>query len=315
MIQVKNLTKKFGEITAVDSISFSIKKGEIVGLLGPNGAGKTTTMRMLTGYYSPTSGEVIIDGKAVVENENSPKKLIGYLPESSALYYDMLVCDYLQFIGESHQMDPNQLSKGIERVVEATSIEKYFYRPIGQLSKGYKQRVGIAATLLHNPEILILDEPTSGLDPNQIIEIQGLIKNLAHEKTIILSSHILSEIENTCERVIIISNGNIVLDKPLEELPRYTQEGFTIHLTLKGMVEQASEKIREKFGTQVSNLQQQTDSNGNTTISLQSGSHFGEQLYKLSVLQDWTIYELYARKENLENIFTRLTSASTGGGE
>ncbi|HRP68736.1 MAG TPA: ABC transporter ATP-binding protein, partial [Turneriella sp.] len=220
MIAVSSLEKSFGPYQAVRQVNFSIGKGEVVALLGPNGAGKTTTMRMLTGFYEPTSGQVTIGGLDVVKDRKAVQSMIGYLPEGANSYPDMLVGEFLNFIAESRSLSDEAAQKGIAKAIEVTDLKDKIHVPIMQLSKGYKQRVGLAAALLHDPQVLILDEPTSGLDPNQIHEIRQLIRNLAKEKTIILSTHILKEVEDTCERAIIINNGRIVLDERLDKIQR-----------------------------------------------------------------------------------------------
>lgn len=217
-LQIVNLTKTYGTQNAVNNISFNINKGEIVGFLGPNGAGKSTTMKIITGYITATSGFAKICGIDVSNNSIEVKKKIGYLPESNALYYDMYVKEYLKFIAGVHRI-ANKKSE-IERVIELTGLQVEQHKKIGQLSKGYKQRVGLAAALIHNPEVLILDEPTSGLDPNQIIEIRNVIKQQGKDKTVLFSSHILQEVEAICNRIIIISKGQIVADDTLENLKK-----------------------------------------------------------------------------------------------
>src|SRR6187431_169770 len=215
-IEVKNLLKVYGEQKAVNDISFKVGKGEIVGFLGPNGAGKSTTMKIITGYLEKTSGEAFVCGMNVADQPLETKKKIGYLPELNALYYDMYVREYLAFVAELHKIK-DQKSK-IESVIELTGLTIESKKRIGQLSKGYKQRVGLAAALIHDPEVLILDEPTSGLDPNQIIEIRNVIKDQGKNKLVLFSSHILQEVEAICDRVIIINKGKIVADDKLSQL-------------------------------------------------------------------------------------------------
>lgn len=217
-IQVSNLTKIYGTQKAVDSISFKINKGEIVGFLGPNGAGKSTTMKILTGYLQPTNGTVKICGIDVVENSIETKRKIGYLPESNPLYYDMYVKEYLSFIAGIHKL--NLQSELIKNIIDLVGLNIEQKKKIGQLSKGYKQRVGLAAALIHQPEVLILDEPTTGLDPNQIIEIRNVIKEQSKNKTVLFSSHILQEVQAICDRVIIINHGKIVADDLLSNLQK-----------------------------------------------------------------------------------------------
>ncbi|MEI9957871.1 MAG: gliding motility-associated ABC transporter ATP-binding subunit GldA [Ferruginibacter sp.] len=215
-ITVNNLTKNYGAQKAVNNISFTINKGEIVGFLGPNGAGKSTTMKIITGYIKADGGNAVVCGITVDENSDESKKKIGYLPEANPLYYDMYVREYLEFVGNVHKVE--NLKEKVETVIATVGLKVEANKKIGQLSKGYKQRVGLAAALIHNPEVLILDEPTSGLDPNQIVEIREVIKELGKEKTVLFSSHIMQEVEAICDRVIIINKGNIVADEKLSNL-------------------------------------------------------------------------------------------------
>jgi ABC-2 type transport system ATP-binding protein len=223
-IQVSSLSRMFGAQKAVDNISFRLNRGEIVGFLGPNGAGKSTTMRMITGYLEPDSGTAIVSGIDVQQQPLEAKKKIGYLPEANPLYYDMYVKEYLGFIADVHNI-PNKKER-ISSIIETVGLTVESRKRTGQLSKGYKQRVGLAAALLHDPEVLILDEPTTGLDPNQIIEIRDLIKSLGANKTVLFSTHILQEVDAICDRVIIISKGKIVADKPLADLKAGTSQSL-----------------------------------------------------------------------------------------
>ncbi|MBS4065057.1 MAG: ATP-binding cassette domain-containing protein [Chitinophagaceae bacterium] len=215
-IEVNGITKTYGSQKAVNAISFSAQKGGVIGFLGPNGAGKSTTMKMITGYLLPDAGTIQVCGVDVQKDPVAAKRKIGYLPEANPLYYDMYVKEYLVFIAGVHQLD--QVSKAVDRTIQLTGLGTEVHKKIGQLSKGYKQRVGLAAALIHDPEVLILDEPTSGLDPNQIIEIRNVIKEQGKEKTILFSSHILQEVQAICERVIIIHKGNIVADDEVRNL-------------------------------------------------------------------------------------------------
>ena len=215
-IEVKALVKQYGEQKAVDNISFQLKRGEIVGFLGPNGAGKSTTMKIITGYLPPTSGTVSVCGIDVIKNPLAVKGKIGYLAELNALYYEMYVREYLHFIGELHSV--NDIKKAVEQVIALVGLTEESRKKIGELSKGYKQRVGLAAALIHDPEVLILDEPSTGLDPNQILEIREVIKKQGLNKTVLFSSHILQEVEALCDRVIIIDHGKLVADNKLSEL-------------------------------------------------------------------------------------------------
>ena len=234
-IEVKNLLKQYGEQKAVNNISFKVGKGEIVGFLGPNGAGKSTTMKIITGYLQQTGGEAFVCGINVAENPLETKKKIGYLPELNALYYDMYVKEYLGFVAEVHKVEDPK-SK-IEKVIELTGLKVESKKKIGQLSKGYKQRVGLAAALIHDPEVLILDEPTSGLDPNQIVEIRDVIKQQGANKTVLFSSHILQEVEAICDRVIIINKGELVADDKLSNLQKGNNESHSVVIQFKEAVD------------------------------------------------------------------------------
>ncbi len=251
-IEVKNLLKEYGEQKAVNNISFKVNKGEIVGFLGPNGAGKSTTMKIITGYLQQTGGEAYVCGINVAEQPLETKKKIGYLPELNALYYDMYVREYLGFIAEVHKVDPSSSSgrkAKIESVIELTGLKIESKKKIGQLSKGYKQRVGLAAALIHDPEVLILDEPTTGLDPNQIIEIREVIKKQGLNKTVLFSSHILQEVEAICDRVIIINKGNIVADDKLVNLKGSKKHLNELKITLK-------EAIQSEVFDDIQNIEQ-----------------------------------------------------------
>ncbi|MCP5050067.1 MAG: ATP-binding cassette domain-containing protein [bacterium] len=223
MIKIENLTKYYGDFCAVDDISFEIKKGEILGFLGPNGAGKTTTYRILTGYLQATYGTIKVKDYDINENQLEIKRLIGYLPESAPLYHDMLVYDYLNYIADIRGVEESEKLLHIKELADLCSLNDVMHKAIGELSKGYRQRVGIAHALMGNPEILVLDEPTSGLDPNQIVETREIIKRIGKEKTIIFSTHILSEAEATCDRVVIINNGKLAADYPIDKLRELTQ--------------------------------------------------------------------------------------------
>ena len=233
MIQVKNLTKYYNDLCAVDQISLDIKEKEILGLLGPNGAGKTTTMRMLTGFLQPSSGSIQVKDYSISEHPLEVKKILGYLPESAPLYHEMLVFDYLNYVAAIRGIEKDRKMKRIRQLADLCGINEVMHQPIDVLSKGYKQRVGLAHAMMNDPEILVLDEPTSGLDPNQIVEIRQIIKKIGKEKTIILSTHILSEAEATCDRVVIINRGKIVADGSTDSLKEMAGDKKYIHLSLQ----------------------------------------------------------------------------------
>jgi ABC-2 type transport system ATP-binding protein len=233
MIHVQNLTKYFNELCAVDQITFDIPRGEIMGLLGPNGAGKTTFLRMLTGYLRPTSGAVQVKDYTIDEHLLEIKKLLGYLPESAPLYHDMLAYDYLNYVADVREIHGEDKLSRIRRLADLCGLREVMHQAIGELSKGYKQRVGLAHAMMSDPEILVLDEPTSGLDPNQIVEIREIIKNIGKEKTIIISTHILSEAEATCDRIVIINRGRIVADGSTETIKQTASGECLVNISLQ----------------------------------------------------------------------------------
>ncbi|MBF0413792.1 MAG: ATP-binding cassette domain-containing protein [Desulfamplus sp.] len=232
MIQVKNLTKYYNSFCAVDGINLEIRKGEILGLLGPNGAGKTTTLRMLTGFFKPTAGDIMVKDISILENSLGVKEMMGYLPESAPLYHNMLVYDYLYYVANIRGIKKDSIPSRLKELSELCGLSDIMHQSVSQLSKGLKQRVGLAHAMMNDPEILILDEPTSGLDPNQIAEIREIIKRIGKEKTIIFSTHILSEAEATCDRIVIINKGKIVADDSTQTLKSRAASGSTIHLSL-----------------------------------------------------------------------------------
>jgi ABC-2 type transport system ATP-binding protein len=310
-IEVKNLLKVYGEQKAVNDISFKVEKGEIVGFLGPNGAGKSTTMKIITGYLEKTSGEAFVCGMNVADQPLETKKKIGYLPELNALYYDMYVKEYLAFVAEVHQIE-NKKAK-IDNVVALTGLSVESRKKIGQLSKGYKQRVGLAAALIHDPEVLILDEPTSGLDPNQIIEIREVIKKQGQDKTVLFSSHILQEVEAICDRVIIINKGEIVANDKLSNLKKGNEGRHAVIVQFKEPVDKhLLENIKE-----VSNIGQLTTSpEESLRTNLKSDSYriqtsnpeaVRKQILELSLQHNLNIVSLQSENHSLEDVFRSLT--------
>ena len=311
MISVKNLTKYYGDFQALKGISFEIKSGEIVGILGPNGAGKSTTLRILTCYFNPTSGDAIIDGKSILEEENNVKKIIGYLPESAPLYNDMCVFDYLVYMADIQELERSKLNERLHYVVNVCGLKEVISKPIGELSKGYKQRVGLAGAIIHDPKILILDEPTNGLDPNQIVEIRELIKELGKEKTVLVSTHILSEVEATCSRAIIINKGNIIADDTPENLSLNfgnNDKSSTIKISIK--TNDNIESVKEKLLNVSDIYKVEIEDNFNNIKELTIYSNSEEprdEIYRFIKSTDWIIYEMTRVKENLETVFHTLT--------
>ena len=308
MIQVENLTKFYHTLCAVDQINFEIQKGEILGLLGPNGAGKTTTLRMLTGYLQPSSGNINVKGLSIDENMLEIKKMLGYLPESAPLYHDMLVFDYLSYVAAIREINGDQKHARIRRVAELCGINEVMHQPIGELSKGYKQRVGLAHAMMNDPEVLVLDEPTSGLDPNQIVEIRKIIREIGKEKTIILSTHILSEAEATCDRIVIISQGKIVADGSTENLKRSAGGQNIMHLSLQNA---DFETVQKSLGTingieNVSRISE-TAAALNVRLNYQATDDLRPDIYKKIKKTDWILLDFHQEAQSLENIFRELT--------
>lgn len=299
-IEVKNLLKEYGEQKAVNNISFKVSKGEIVGFLGPNGAGKSTTMKIITGYLQQTGGEAFVCGINVAEQPLETKKKIGYLPELNALYYDMYVREYLGFVAEVHKVESPK--KKIEEVIELTGLKIESKKKIGQLSKGYKQRVGLAAALIHDPEVLILDEPTTGLDPNQIIEIREVIKKQGKDKTVLFSSHILQEVEAICDRVIIINKGQLVADDTLINLQKGDKD---THFVIVQFKEAIDKTIFEKINgvTKVEQLQ-----TSNFKLQTNNPEAVRKQILEIALQQNLNIVSLQSENQSLENIFKTLTN-------
>jgi ABC-2 type transport system ATP-binding protein len=308
MIHVENLSKYYGDFCAVDQISFDIQKGEIVGLLGPNGAGKTTTLRMLTGYFRPTSGSIHIHDHSIKDDLLAIKKLIGYLPESAPLYHNMLVYDYLRYIAGIRGLNKAKCKNRIRELVEICSLDQIMHMSIHELSKGLKQRVGLAHAMMDDPEILVLDEPTSGLDPNQIAEIRDIIKDIGKEKTIILSTHILSEAEATCNRLIIINKGKIVADDTTGKLKQQADAEYTLHVSLKGAKLKEVEKILFQVNGIKKIRQAGADHMLNLTLTCFSERDVREDVYTAIRKTDWKLMELYRETASLENIFRELTT-------
>jgi ABC-2 type transport system ATP-binding protein len=305
-IEVRDLVKIYGEQKALDSISFTVGKGEIVGFLGPNGAGKSTTMKILTGYLGQDGGQAIICGLSVGEHPLATKKKIGYLPEANPLYPDMYVREYLDFIADIHHLADKKAR--IEAVITLVGLTPESKKRLGQLSKGYRQRVGLAAALLHEPEVLILDEPTSGLDPNQIIEIRDVIKRLGKDKTILFSSHILQEVEALCDRVVIINKGKLVADSKLSLLRAQNNDissGGTIRVAFRELPETAQlEGLDGVLG--VSRM-----SDGQWELQTASPDSVKKQLMELALQNNWNIITLQSETRSLEDVFRQLTNPTS----
>ena len=308
MIHVEDLTKYYHDLCAVDQISFDVHKGEILGLLGPNGAGKTTTLRMLTGLLKPTAGTVRIKDYTVQTDALSIKKMMGYLPETTPLYKDMLVFDYLDYVASIRELNDAEKDSQIRYLADLCGLKPVMHQPIGELSKGYRQRVGLAHAMMNDPDILVLDEPTSSLDPNQIVEIRNIIRQIGKEKTIILSTHILSEAEATCDRVVIINRGKIVADDRMENLRQSADSEKVIYLTFEDTDVSAVQKL---LGTVagVERIEPLDDNGGRTSLQVvcSAGMDIRGDIYRKIRETDWVLTELYQKTQTLENIFRQIT--------
>jgi len=304
---VKNLSKNYGPVKAVKSIDFDINDGEIVGFLGPNGAGKSTTLKMLTGYLAPTSGSVTINNMDILEEELEIQKSIGYLPELNPIYPEMIVYDYLQFIGSIRNIKGKQFSQALGRVIEQCGLKGVLHRHIGNCSKGYKQRIGLAASMIHDPKILILDEPVTGLDPNQIVEIRELIKGLGREKLVLISSHILQEIQATVDRIIIINNGKIVADGTSEDLISNSQGSTTLSMELVNATKESLEEMKAVVPSV--NLKSFSEGKDSSIAKLEYPLENDprKDIFTYGVEKGWIILEMATTKSNLEDIFRKLT--------
>ena len=298
-IEVQHLLKQYGEQKAVNDVSFSLHKGEIVGFLGPNGAGKSTTMKMITGYLQPDDGEIKVCGIAVSKDVMHAKKKIGYLPESNPLYYDMYVQEYLKFVAGVHSIQNSKFK--IQSVIELTGLDIENKKKIGQLSKGYKQRVGLAAALLHEPEVLILDEPTSGLDPNQIVEIRHVIKEQGKNKTVLFSTHILQEVQAICDRVIIINKGELVADSSVEAL-KLNAKSNKIAVTF------STDINKENLNALHAAINVAALNNHSFSITTNDVNELRRQLLELAINKQLDIVSLQTEGNNLEDIFRSLTT-------
>ncbi len=316
MIQVENLTRYYDDFCAVNGISLNISRGEILGLLGPNGAGKTTTLRMLTGYLRPTSGSIRVKGLSVDNDMLEIKRLLGYLPESAPLYPDMLVYDYLFYVAGLRGIDSSARLSRIRDMADMCAVNEVMHQPVAELSKGYKQRVGLAHALINDPEVLVLDEPTSGLDPNQIAEIRDIIRRIGKEKTIIFSTHILSEAEATCDRIAITDKGKIVADESCGALKQKAAQDYHIHLTLTGAVgQEVKNLLAEVSGVlEIAEAPEpETGARGEEVrlrLRCPAAADPRREIYARIRQTDWNLLEFFSETPSLENIFRKLTRES-----
>jgi len=307
-IVVNNLTKKYGSQRAVDNVSFEVKTGEILGFLGPNGAGKTTTMKIVTCYMAPNDGDVTIAGNSVLEEPDIIKKKIGYLPESNPLYQDMQVLEYLEFVAQLQGVPKSNIQSRIAEMVKVCGINVEKHKKISELSKGYRQRVGLAQAMIHDPEILILDEPTTGLDPNQIVEIRKLIRELGSEKTVILSTHILPEVEATCDRILIINNGKIVADGTPETLRKQAQGQEVLRIEISEAENQDQIITNLQQLESIAMVDPVLNHQNSFLVNSKDDLSSRKAIFNLCVQKNWVLTEMTPIETKLEDIFRELTT-------
>ncbi len=306
LLSLERVSKRFNGVPAVDDVSFVVDRGQVVGFLGPNGAGKSTTMRMITQYYEPDAGAIRLDGTPLAEAGREAKQRIGYLPENNPLYDEMLVSEYLDFVGRLRTLRGTALRGGLDEAIAATGIEQVYHRPIGELSKGYRQRVGLAAAILHRPDLLVLDEPTEGLDPNQRVEIRRLISELGRERTVILSTHILPEVQFTCSRLLIINRGRIVADGPVDDLISRAKDGARVSVEATGT--DVAGGLAGLPGVTRVDPHASEDGRVRVTISTAATEDLRPRIFDLAKRSGWTLYELHQEAGSLEDLFRELTT-------
>jgi ABC-2 type transport system ATP-binding protein len=304
LLTLDRVTKRFNGVPAVDDVSFTIDRGQVVGFLGPNGAGKSTTMRMVTQYFEPDSGQIRLDGTLLAEAGREAKRRIGFLPENNPLYLEMLVSEYLDFMGRLRELPGPERSRAIDEAVAATGIESVFNRPLGELSKGFRQRVGLAAAILHRPDLLVLDEPTEGLDPNQRVEIRRLISQLGQERTVLLSTHVLPEVQFTCSRLLIINRGKIVADGAVETLVGQATAGIRISVEASGTG--VENRLAGLPG--VRGVERREAVDGRIKLNVTATEDVRPRIFELAKAEGWTLYELHQEAGSLEDLFRQLTA-------
>jgi ABC-2 type transport system ATP-binding protein len=305
MISVAGVTKSYGHVRAVQDLSFEVQRGEVVGFLGPNGAGKTTTMRMITGTLQPDQGEILFDGVPISESLTASKRRVGYLPEANPLYDELLVSEYLGYVAELRGLSAEDTRSGVADAVDETGISEVFYRPIGECSKGYRQRIGLAAAILHRPEVLVLDEPTEGLDPNQRVEIRRLVNSLGQERTVLLSTHVMQEVEATCSRLVILSRGRLAAKGTVQELISDRSSGA------RYVVEADGDGVESALGSLpgvTSHTSAQVDGRLRVELLSADAKELRPEIFALARDRGWTLWELHREKASLEELFHKLTA-------
>lgn len=308
MIEVQNLTKHYGDFIAIENVSFDVKRGEIVGFLGPNAAGKTTTMRILAGFLPPTDGTALVAGYDILRNSLEARREIGYLPESVPLYTDMTIRGYLDFQARLRKMDPGLRTRRMNYAIERLRLGEYTNTLISKLSKGFRQRVGVAQAILHDPQVLILDEPTIGIDPVQVVETRELVKGLGQDHTVVFSSHILSEVSAICERVVVINEGRIITEDRPENLGVRLRGTEQVQVEVRGPARDVASKLRQLDGVQEVKRTEIGSGISNFELECRPGANLQEELANLIVRQGWGLISLQSVKMSLEDIFLKLTA-------
>jgi ABC-2 type transport system ATP-binding protein len=314
LLTLTNVTKRFEGVTAVDGASFTVDRGEVVGFLGPNGAGKSTTMRLITQFYEPDEGEIRFDGVPLAEAGREAKRRIGYLAENNPLYEEMLVAEYLEFVARLRKLEGAARRDAVDEAVTRTQIGDVYYRPIGELSKGFRQRVGLAQAILHRPDLLVLDEPTEGLDPNQRVEIRRLISDLGQDRTVMLSTHVLPEVQHTCTRLLVIHRGRLAADGPVEALTADAAGANQVSVEVAG--EGVVEALAGLEGVlSVDGPQPRPADRAAFTVTTEGGRDVRPAVFRLAGERGWTLYELHQEARSLEDLFRQLTSGAESSSE
>lgn len=312
MIRVENLTKYYGDVCAIEDVDFTVRDGEILGFLGPNGAGKTTTLRIITTYLTPTEGTVYIDDLNIAEHSTELRARIGYLPELNPLYAEIVVYDLLAFVASARGITGRRFKEALGRVIQTCGIREVMHRSVGELSKGYRQRVGLAMAMIHDPDILLMDEPSAGLDPNQIVEIRGLIKELGKEKTVIISSHILQEVQAMADRMVILNKGKVVADGTTADLMAGFRGNAQLTMEIKNATEESIQGLAIKF-PDIRILDQKIQ-NGIGLLELEypTGQDLREQVFGYAIESGWVVLEMSRKQAQLEDVFRHLTVEEGG---
>jgi ABC-2 type transport system ATP-binding protein len=305
MITVEGVTKRYGDVVAVDDLSFEVARGEVVGFLGPNGAGKSTTMRMITGTLQPDEGVVLFDGSPIADDLTNAKRRVGYLPEANPLYDEMLVSEYLEYVAELRALSREETRSGVADAVDETDIGSVFYRPIGECSKGYRQRIGLAGAILHRPEVLVLDEPTEGLDPNQRVEIRRLVSSLGRERTVILSTHVMQEVESTCSRLVILRRGRLAAEGSVQDLVanRTQSARYVVEARGEGVVETLA-----ALAGVAKHRSQELDGRTRVELDVTGTTELRPEIFAIARDRGWTLWELHRERASLEELFRDLTA-------